>query len=403
MSRRRRSKPATKPAASGAPKHMTAAAIAMSWPPTATDTSSECTMSFSAPGTTITPQPMAKLPASSAQRDCGERRAHRNTFSASGLMMFVGWPLTKLTTLSNAAREVHLVAVQLDVADVRRAHRVLEPQQRVALQHRLGLEHVDRRHAGPALVERRDEGAFFDQLGARRVDEQRGRLHAQQVVELDDGPRARRQPQVQAEHVAGFEERLARRRRHVAVEPGAVARRLAAPDDDVHAEGLAVAGDDLADLAVAPDAERLAARAPCRGRSSAASTPSFSPDCCHAPCLRLPMYCGSRRIEAMISAQVSSAGATGEPTPSATAMPKPRAASTSMCGPTRPVCAMSLSLGSFSSSCFGNCVRSRMGTSTSASRSRTDNCPMPLTVLVKTLAFRCSSFDAHFSLRTASW
>ena len=37
------------------------------------------------------------------------------------------------------------------------------------------------------------------------------------------------------------------------------------------------------------------------------------------------MYCGRRRIAAMISAQVSSAGATGEPTPSATAMPQPGA------------------------------------------------------------------------------
>src|SRR3989344_3933831 len=39
----------------------------------------------------------------------------------------------------------------------------------------------------------------------------------------------------------------------------------------------------------------------------------FSPDCCQAPCLRLEMYCGSRRIAAMTSAHVSSAGATGEP------------------------------------------------------------------------------------------
>ena len=53
----------------------------------------------------------------------------------------------------------------------------------------------------------------------------------------------------------------------------------------------------------------------------------------------------------MISAQVSSAGATGEPTPSATAMPSRVQVSTSMCGPTRPVCEISFSLGSFSSSC----------------------------------------------------
>ena len=57
------------------------------------------------------------------------------------------------------------------------------------------------------------------------------------------------------------------------------------------------------------------------------------------------MYCGSRRIAAMISAQVSSAGATGEPAPSATAMPSRVQVSMSMCGPTRPVCEISLQLG----------------------------------------------------------
>jgi hypothetical protein len=115
-----------------------------------------------------------------------------------------------------------------------------------------------------------------------------------------------------------------------------------------------------------------------------------------------PMYCGSRRIAAMISAQVSSAGATGEPTPSATAMPMRVQVSMSMCEPTLPVCEMSLSLGSFSSSCLGNCVRSRISTSTSASRSRTDSWPMPFTVLVNTLAFKCSSTLEALSLRTAS-
>ncbi len=115
------------------------------------------------------------------------------------------------------------------------------------------------------------------------------------------------------------------------------------------------------------------------------------------------MYCGRRRIAAMMSAQVSSAGATGEPTPSATAMPMRVQVSTSMCEPTRPVCAMSFRRGSFSSNCFGNCVRSRISTSTSASRSRIDSWPMPLTVLVKTLALRDSSLLAHLSLRTASW
>ena len=63
----------------------------------------------------------------------------------------------------------------------------------------------------------------------------------------------------------------------------------------------------------------------------------FRPDCCQAPCLRLLMYWGSRRIPAMIKAHVNSAGAMGEPTPSATAMPLSVQAATSMCGPTLPV------------------------------------------------------------------
>ena len=115
------------------------------------------------------------------------------------------------------------------------------------------------------------------------------------------------------------------------------------------------------------------------------------------------MYCGRRRIAAMIRAQVSSAGATGEPTPSATAMPSLVQASTSMWAPTLPVWEIRRSLGSFSSNWRGKWVRSRIGTSTSASRRRTDNWPMPLTVLVNTLACSGSIRAAQGSLRTASW
>jgi hypothetical protein len=108
----------------------------------------------------------------------------------------------------------------------------------------------------------------------------------------------------------------------------------------------------------------------------------LSPDCCHAPCLRLLMYCGSRRMAAMISAHVSSAGAWGDPVPSATATPRSVQAVTSMWPPTRPVCEMSLSLGNFSMSWRDIWVRSRISTITSASLRRTDSCPMPFTVLV---------------------
>lgn len=94
------------------------------------------------------------------------------------------------------------------------------------------------------------------------------------------------------------------------------------------------------------------------------------------------MYCGKRRAAAMISAQVSSAGATGEPPPSATTMPRSVQAARSIWLPTRPVCEIMRSLGSFSTSARVTCVRSRISTSTSTSRRRTANWPRPLTVLV---------------------
>ena len=81
-------------------------------------------MSSSVPTTTITPQPITKLPKSSDQRTCARRasliaagvgarrlrpaaraRAQCRTLSASGLTMFVGWPSMKLTTFSKAARK----------------------------------------------------------------------------------------------------------------------------------------------------------------------------------------------------------------------------------------------------------------------------------------------------------
>ena len=94
------------------------------------------------------------------------------------------------------------------------------------------------------------------------------------------------------------------------------------------------------------------------------------------------MYCGNLRVAAMTRAHVSSAGAIGEPTPSATATPRSVQAARSMWLPTRPVWAIILSRGNFSISARLRLVRSRIKTITSASLSLTDSCPMPLTVLV---------------------
>ena len=68
VSSRRRSMPATTAANSGAVTAISTAATLISWPATATLTCSERARSFSVPAVTITPQPMLKLPASSAQR-----------------------------------------------------------------------------------------------------------------------------------------------------------------------------------------------------------------------------------------------------------------------------------------------------------------------------------------------
>ena len=61
-SKRLRSQPATTLANRGAPRHITTAAAVINCPATATETASELPMSFSVPGTTITPVPMTKLP-----------------------------------------------------------------------------------------------------------------------------------------------------------------------------------------------------------------------------------------------------------------------------------------------------------------------------------------------------
>ncbi|MDQ0570744.1 hypothetical protein QFZ42_002578 [Variovorax paradoxus] len=65
-SSRRRSQPATTAASNGAPRHITTAATVISWPAVATVTASDVLISLSVPGTTITPVPITKLPASSA-------------------------------------------------------------------------------------------------------------------------------------------------------------------------------------------------------------------------------------------------------------------------------------------------------------------------------------------------
>ena len=110
--------PTTQPASSGAPKHIDRGAdgdqLAGQRRPRPAATALR---SLSVPGTTITPQPMTKLPNSSAQRTGraarrdrrGAGRRHRwpcvidGPAALPGLTMLVGLPPMKLTTLSKAA------------------------------------------------------------------------------------------------------------------------------------------------------------------------------------------------------------------------------------------------------------------------------------------------------------
>ena len=81
------------------------------------------------------------------------------------------------------------------------------------------------------------------------------------------------------------------------------------------------------------------------------------------------------RRDATINASVSSAGATGELLlPVATGIPSSVQAAKSIALELRPTSAMSLSLGNFSRRTRENSTRSRIETTTSASRRRSTSC-----------------------------
>ena len=72
---------------------------------------------------------------------------------------------------------------------------------------RLVLVHVDGGVAGPALAQRGEQSSRRYELGACRVDDERRRFHAVEMVGDDDAARLRREPHVQREHVGALEQR----------------------------------------------------------------------------------------------------------------------------------------------------------------------------------------------------
>ena len=128
-----------------------------------------------------------------------------------------------------------------------------------AAEDRLVLVHVDGGHARPPGTKRGLERAGGDEPGAAGVDDERRGLHACEIGGRDDAAGGVDQPQVQRHHVRLGEERLLAGRHGEAVGARLGDRALATPREHVHAEGLAVAGHDRSDLAVAVDPECLAA------------------------------------------------------------------------------------------------------------------------------------------------
>ncbi len=144
---------------------------------------------------------------------------------------------------------------------MRHADRAVHREQRVlGPQHRLVLVDVHRGHAGPTLGQRGLERARNDEPGAARVDEDGGGLHPREILRGHHAAGRVDQPHVNRDHVRLGEEGLAARGGGVAVGLGLLERALAAPREHVHAERAPVARHHRADLAVAQDAQGLAAQ-----------------------------------------------------------------------------------------------------------------------------------------------
>src|SRR6185369_14966353 len=95
-------------------------------------------------------------------------RLHRRVAEAERLA------LLEPGDLLEALAEIKLEVVPLRPAEMRRAQHVVHLQERMtAAGDRLLLIDVDRGIARPALLQRLQERARLDQLGARHIDEQR--------------------------------------------------------------------------------------------------------------------------------------------------------------------------------------------------------------------------------------
>jgi hypothetical protein len=179
----------------------------------------------------------------------------------------------------------------------------------------LGLlgEDVDGGAADAAFGEREGEGVDVDDGAARGVEEEGPVLHPVDLVGAHHAAGLRRLGDVQGDEVGlgeqGFE----------AVDGAVVAHRQARGDvveDDPHAHRLGEHAHLRADVAVAHDAERLAAHLDAAGRELLSTRP------CASRCTRSPRWRESTTISAMISSatlRVLEKGALNTGTPRALA------------------------------------------------------------------------------------
>ena len=124
---------------------------------------------------------------------------------------------------------------------------------------RLALEHIERRAAETTRSKRRRQRRLVDDAAARRVDQDRVRLHRREPRGVDQMPRRRRERNVQRDDVRGREQ-LAECDASGAVLRPDRRRSLPAPDRTRRSACRARARDapQPADVAEADDAERLA-------------------------------------------------------------------------------------------------------------------------------------------------
>ena len=112
-------------------------------------------------------------------------------------------------------------------------------------QYRLCLININRRQAWATRNECVYQRVGLDQLGPAGVDDEGVAFHARQVGRLDQTTRLGIQAHVQGHDVAVGKKGFARRRSLEPIGLGRCHRSFTSPYPDLHAEGLAIAGDDV--------------------------------------------------------------------------------------------------------------------------------------------------------------